>query len=106
MLLALGTLEVAANRLQEATHKFPGGHIVTIAYALERVMVEYPDATTEPFPAHPVGRLLRQSLPDELGIALGPAAAGMKIHGSAGQGIWAAVPWVAVFDRAITETAM
>ena len=82
------------------------GALVTIGYALERVMAEYPDARDTALHWTSYRKLARQGLPEELGAALGDAAVGLKVRGSAGQGVWAAVPWVSVFDRAITETAM
>ena len=37
--------------------------------------------------------------------ALGELGAGLLVEGSAGAGNWAAVPWISVFDPAITTSA-
>ena len=37
--------------------------------------------------------------------ALGELGAGLLVEGSPGQGNWAAVPWISVFDPAITTSA-
>jgi len=35
-----------------------------------------------------------------------PAGLKVKVKGSIGNSQWAAVPWIAVFDRIVTESAM
>jgi hypothetical protein len=37
--------------------------------------------------------------------ALGELGAGLLVEGSAGAGNWAAVPWISIFDPAITTSA-
>lgn len=55
-------------------------------------------ARLEPFAAHPLASFIRDAAVKEIGAALGLAAAGLQFKGSAGQGNWATVPWLAVFD--------
>jgi 5-methylcytosine-specific restriction protein A len=50
-----------------------------------------------------LAEVIRKTIPNA--IAKEIPAQRYKVYGSAGQGNWAAVPWVAVFDRLITETA-
>jgi 5-methylcytosine-specific restriction enzyme A len=38
-------------------------------------------------------------------VVLGKLGVGLMVEGSPGQGNWAAVPWISVFDPAITTTA-
>ncbi|MEK3833360.1 MrcB family domain-containing protein [Paenibacillus sp. FSL R7-0128] len=66
-------------------------------------MAEYTSAKMEGFAGHSLGTLFRQTLPSEL-KALPFIDDQYKVQGSVGQGNWAAVPWLAVLDKRITET--
>lgn len=65
----------------------------------------YQRAATEPFTEHPMAIALRRELPDAIRRTLDADGEGFTYKGSAGQGIWAAVPWAAVFEPSITDTA-
>src|SRR5262245_40892892 len=73
--------------------------------ALTTILTEYPKAKTEPFGGHALGTYLRQVAAKAVEAALGDAGAGLIVEGSAGAGNWAAVPWISVFDPAITTSA-
>ena len=73
--------------------------------ALARVMREYRTATTQPFGGHTLGAFVRAQARDAVRDALGSAGRGLIIEGSAGAGNWATVPWVSIFDPAVTDTA-
>jgi 5-methylcytosine-specific restriction protein A len=73
--------------------------------SIQRIMSEYPEATKAPLEGHALARFLRTSVEDEVIAALGDQAAGLIVQGSPGQGNWAAVPWIAIFDPAITNSA-
>ena len=69
----------------------------------------YPAAKARRRPGHPVARLLAKDGPAALRRALGSAASAgsgarwsLVIRGSAGWPSWADVPWLGVFDPAIT----
>lgn len=50
--------------------------------------------------------MIRKGAPDELRRALAAIAPGLLAKGSPGRGTrWAAVPWIAVFDPAVTTSA-
>ena len=70
---------------------------------LEKILNEYNSAKKERFASHPLGTLLRRTLPTELN-ALPFLENQYKIQGSVGQGNWATVPWLAIMDRRVTET--
>lgn len=72
--------------------------------ALERVMNEWVGARLEEYAEHPLARLIRGDAADEMKKAVGNPA-GLSFKGSAGSGQWAAVPWLAVFDDVVTDTA-
>jgi len=72
--------------------------------ALSLFLEEYPRAAQEPLTGHPLAEFVRNEIPEQVRSVLG-ANDRYLIHGSVGQGNWARVPWLAIFDRLITETA-
>lgn len=73
--------------------------------AIEKIINEYAVAKTEIFAQHPLGNYVRSEVPKILystGI-IDPEK--YLITGSVGQGNWATVPWICIFDRMITTTA-
>ena len=69
---------------------------------LTTILAEYPKAKIEPFGGNPLANFLRHQAADEVQNALGDLGAGLTVEGSAGTGNWAVVPWISVFDPAIT----
>lgn len=78
---------------------------MTLAYALSRIIDEYPLAKGETFSGHMLGAVIRDAARREVADALGPGNEDLLVRGSAGQGIWAEVPWISVFDPLVTRTA-
>nr|WP_276081336.1 DUF3578 domain-containing protein [Methylobacterium sp. GC_Met_2] len=77
-----------------------------MGYALHRIIDEYPLARLDPPAGHPVAALIRRGAPDELRAALAPIEGPFLVKGSPGRGShWAAVPWIAMFDPAVTTSA-
>lgn len=72
--------------------------------ALERVGREYPSARHERFKGHPTVGFLRIDACDAVRAAL-PEGAPLRVRASAGPSVWATVPWLAVFDEAVTLSA-
>lgn len=58
-----------------------------------------------PETGHKIASYLRIDLPSVISNSLGAHQRGFICTGSAGAGNWAAVPWVAVFDPRVTDTA-
>ena len=52
-----------------------------------------------------LAHFIRHDAENAVQKALGEPGAGLVVEGSPGQGNWAAVPWVSVFDPAITTSA-
>lgn len=73
--------------------------------ALLRVGRDFPSAQTEVLAGHPLAQFIRATLPGEVREALGDLAPGLVTKGSPVPGNWPAVPWVAVFDPMVTDTA-
>jgi len=67
--------------------------------ALEKVLAEYPAARATSFTKHPLATYLRSDLPSRLAAFAALDEHVYRVEGSAGQGVWASVPWVAVLDR-------
>ena len=70
---------------------------------LTTILAEYPKAKIEPFGGNPLlANFLRHQAADEVQNALCDLGASLTVEGSAGAGNWAVVPWIFVFDPAIT----
>lgn len=72
--------------------------------ALNLFLEEYPTAATQSFAGNAVAEFVRREVPLAVEQVIGENDRYI-VHGSPGQGNWARVPWVAVYDRFITETA-
>lgn len=72
--------------------------------ALSLFLEEYPFAVRGEFAGNAVAEFIRKDVPEAIRTVLGINERYL-VHGSAGQGVWARVPWAAVFDRFITESA-
>ncbi len=79
---------------------------MSLGYALRRIVEEYPLARTDPPAGHPLAHVIRKGAPDEMRRALAPLGGPFVVKGSPGRGShWAAVPWLALFDPAVTTSA-
>lgn len=72
---------------------------------LQTILSDYPQAKLEPLAGHPLGSFIRRNARDAVEEALGETGIGFAVEGSAGAGNWATVPWISVFDPAITISA-
>ena len=72
--------------------------------ALNLFLEEYPSAIAQPFAGNAVAEFVRREVPLAVEQVIGQNDRYL-VHGSPGQGNWARVPWVAIYDRFITETA-
>ena len=70
---------------------------------LAQVMAGYPAARQEALTGHPLAALITHGLTADVAEAVGSNS--YKVTGSPGRGNWAEIPWVAVFDPLVTETA-
>ncbi|KQT50493.1 hypothetical protein ASG52_06655 [Methylobacterium sp. Leaf456] len=79
---------------------------MTLGHALRRIIEEYPLARLDPPAGHPLAHVIRRGAADELRAALAPFGSTYLVKGSPGRGTrWAAVPWLAAFDPAVTTSA-
>lgn len=72
--------------------------------ALGLFIDEYAGAREANFAKNAVADFIRKEVPAAILEAIGPTERYL-VDGSPGQGVWAGVPWAAVFDRLVTESA-
>ncbi|WP_223836555.1 MrcB family domain-containing protein [Paenibacillus oceani] len=92
-----------ANRELESYYQNQQPITTSLREHLAKVMSDYVAAKREPFTSHPLGTLVRNTIPQEI-HRLPFIDQNLRIQGSVGMGNWATVPWVAIMDRRITET--
>lgn len=72
---------------------------------LIKVAKEFVYARGEPFADHSLGKFVRHDLAEEARKRLIFLPYDYKVKGSVGAGVWAAVPWLGIFDPLITTSA-
>jgi 5-methylcytosine-specific restriction protein A len=70
---------------------------------LEKVVLEYPEASKDSFTGHPFASYFRKTIPKSIESFLHLPDM-YSIKASAGNGAWAKVPWIAIFNKLVTET--
>jgi 5-methylcytosine-specific restriction protein A len=70
---------------------------------LEKVVLEYPEASKDSFTGHPFPSYFRKTIAKSLESFLHLPDM-YSIKASAGNGGWAKVPWIAIFNKLVTET--
>jgi 5-methylcytosine-specific restriction protein A len=76
---------------------------MTIREAIATILAGYGSAKSQALTGHALAKVARHDFPDAVRAVIPEER--YLIEGSAGQGQWAEVPWTAVFDRLITNTA-
>ena len=71
----------------------------------EKILNEYIEAKRKPFAGHPMGTFFRNDIPREIYSTGLVNTQDYLVTGSVGQGNWATIPWVCIFDRKITTSA-
>jgi 5-methylcytosine-specific restriction enzyme A len=79
--------------------------MMALKETLQRILTDYPTSKNRPLENDPLARYIRQEVGAIVSSALGSDSAGLVVQGSPGQGNWAAVPWIGIFDPAITTSA-
>ena len=67
----------------------------------EKVLQEYESSMKENFTEHPLKSILTTKIPEFLMLNLENPDQ-YKVSGSAGQGVWTYLPWIAIMDKKIT----
>jgi 5-methylcytosine-specific restriction protein A len=66
---------------------------------------DYSISKSAPLEGHPLAQFIRGDAETSISDALGGDSDGLIVQGSPGQGNWAAVPWISIFDPVITTSA-
>ena len=69
------------------------------------VMDNYLNAKRQPFTSNPMATLIRNSFRDEIYKTGFITPDKFVVSGSPGQGNWASIPWIGIFNKSITTTA-
>ena len=73
--------------------------------AFARIARGYETARQEPLTRHPMARFIREDAAEQVREVLPDEYQSLLVQGNPGVGNWAQVPWIAIFDPSITETA-
>jgi 5-methylcytosine-specific restriction protein A len=76
---------------------------MAIKDVLEKVVLEYSEVTRDSFKGHPFASYFRNTIPKSIESSL-VLPNFYSIKASAGNGAWAKVPWIAIFNKLVTET--
>lgn len=79
---------------------------MAIRDVLDEVRLNYRTATGGQFAAHALANFIRRDAADAVKTSVSQDNVVLEIKGSAGQSRWAAVPWIGLFDPAVTTSAM
>lgn len=77
---------------------------MSINAALSLLLEEYTRARSEDFAKNALAEMLRSDIPREIASVVGDPDR-YEVDGSPGKGNWADVPWIAILDRLVTESA-
>ena len=72
---------------------------------ITKILAEYANAKLEPFKGHPMGRFFRSKIPNMVYQTNIVNAEAYLVAGSIGQGVWATIPWICIYDRSVTISA-
>jgi 5-methylcytosine-specific restriction protein A len=73
--------------------------------SLEKIMFEYPLVSNDNFKGHSFASYVRNVVPKSISASLELPEI-YSVKASAGNGSWAKVPWIAIFNKLVTESVM
>jgi 5-methylcytosine-specific restriction protein A len=76
---------------------------MAIRELLEKVLSEYPEVSKEGFKGHQFSSFFRKKIPRSIEESLDLSDI-YSVKASAGNGAWAKVPWIAIFNKLVTES--
>ena len=85
--------------------KIPIDNRECLHYVLDKFLTEYIGAKSEVFAGNAFGIFIRNTIPDTIYKTDLVDPDRYLVTGSVGQGNWAMIPWVCIFDRSVTTTA-
>lgn len=97
--------EINVDSINEASAVATNSGVMSLNSVVSKILNEYVPAKKETFAGHQMGSFFRTDIPLAI-YGTGIVSSGpYLITGSVGQGNWAMIPWVCIFDRKITNTA-
>jgi 5-methylcytosine-specific restriction enzyme A len=78
---------------------------MSLRQVLERICTDYGTAKVQSFEKHPLARYIRSTAANEVEGVLAGSDPDLIVKGSAGTGNCAEVPWIAIFDPLVTDSA-
>ena len=72
---------------------------------LQKICNQYLAATLSPFKNNHLAQYIRTDTKKIIEASVSLDTSKYRVHGSSGQGQWAVIPWIAIFDLEITNTA-
>jgi len=85
--------------------KIDGNNTVDLQSLFNHVMNNYVSAKSQPFADNPMATLIRNNFREELHKTGFITPNKFVVTGSPGQGNWASVPWIGIFNKSITTSA-
>ncbi len=100
-------LKLVGQKLDLYYASIESGEIEAIAMrdVIEKFMTGYAAAKRDAFSNHPFGKFVRNDIPAAFYNTGLIDSKSYLVTGSVGQGNWANVPWICIFDRSITTSA-
>ncbi len=77
---------------------------MSIHDGLNRILTEWPKEKQRPFADNPLAQFIRTDFAHEIATVVHQINPDLKVKGSAGQGNWADVPWIAILNPRITTS--
>ena len=97
--------EIKVDSISETSAVATNSGVMSLNSVVTKILNEYVPAKKETFAGHQMGSFFRTDIPLAI-YGTGIVSSGpFLITGSVGQGNWAMIPWVCIFDRKITNTA-
>lgn len=85
--------------------KIPIDNREGLHYVLDKFLREYTGVKSEIFAGNTFGKFIRNTIPDIIYKTELVDPDRYLVTGSVGQGNWAMIPWICIFDRSVTTTA-
>lgn len=93
------------DKLHSKSDEFESNNEEPLKSMVTKIMDDYGQAKEATFAKHPLGNYFRKEVPQLIYQTGFVDAKDYLVSGSVGQGNWAAIPWICIFDRRITTSA-
>ncbi len=98
-------LDIVDKKLDYYYSEIENGGTGKLREVFEKLVNGYLGAKRETFTGNPFGTFVRSEIPTEIYNTKIVDRQKYLITGSVGQGVWATIPWICIFDRTITTSA-